>query len=263
MASTPIQLPRDPKKLALVVRRHAEREHHRTLYRRLMWSLAWYYMQGYRNFGVLDGKNGTVIPQMVERDKVADYQSSLLLFMTNQIASHVASMDLRPIVTRRGTSLNSIRSRSAAMAILNPMIRKEEIEQKATTFSYLLTALGCAGIAGMVEEHPAGGLTVDLEVIHPQELFPFPSLGQDHTKQQGLLRQRMVSLNWLKSKFSRLDPEKIEWWEVDPGEEWADMVNNSSSMDLGLGAFNVVDGTSSPGSPGGTGFPKKSSDKGA
>jgi len=88
----------------------------------------------------------------------------------------------------------------------------------------MFACLGFAGITGHVVDHPTIGLTTDLEVIHPRELFPFPLTGQDVTKMQGIVRQRWITVGKLEeiygAKKIKANLEDMEWFEADPGEPW-------------------------------------------
>jgi hypothetical protein len=79
---------------------------------------------------------------------------------------------------------------------------------------------------GHLADVPTVGLTADLEVVHPREVFPFPALHQDHTKQSGIMRQRVVPIDLLASKFGKISAKKkdqMEWWKVDHGDVTTDL----------------------------------------
>lgn len=149
-----------------------------------------------------------------------EFQSQELLSMIDRVSGQLSSMDVRPQVHRTGESLSSIRERAVGQIMADSVVSREVIEERHSQFSHILAALGCCGIMGHIEDHPTIGLTADYEVIHPRELFPFPSLGMDYTKQRGLVRRRTVPLAWLKDKFGDRvgrNLERLYWWEAEAG----------------------------------------------
>ena len=216
-----IQLPKDKTSLARVIDQHAERESSRLSYRRTTWLLAWYYLNGARRFDVFDPINGAIQPHYLDEDGNMEFQSQELLSAIDKVSARLASMNLMPKVYRKGNSLSAIRDRSVAQIILNSVTSEDQLERTKTQFAHIFTTLGSCGISGHIVDHPTIGLTTDLEVIHPRELFPFPSLGNDYTKQRGLMRQRSVPVSFLKEVFGKKissNIEKMEYWEKTYGE---------------------------------------------
>ena len=216
-----IQLPKDKTALARVIDQHAEREMNRLSYRRTMWLLAWYYLNGARRFDVFDPLHGSIHPQYLDEEGNMEFQSQELLAAIDKVSARLASMNLMPKVYRKGKGLSAIRDRSVAQIILNSITSEDQLERVKTQFAHIFTTLGSCGISGHIVDHPTIGLTTDLEVIHPKELFPFPSLGNDYTKQRGLMRQRSVPISYLKDIFGKkikANLEKMEYWEKQYGE---------------------------------------------
>lgn len=205
---------------------HVDRERIRYNFRRSIWLLAWHYLNGARRFDMFDPLTGRLTPQYLDREGNMEFQSQDLLSMIDRTVARIASMDLRPKVVRQGTSLKMIRERSSAQIISDSLISEHQLSQVTSDFAHLFVTLGSAGIIGHLTEVPTVGLTADLEVIHPREVFPFPALQQDHTKQQGMIRQRVVPLDLLEAKFGKISDTKrdqMEWWRVDHGNVVTDV----------------------------------------
>lgn len=229
-----IQLPKDKTALARVIDQHAEREMSRLSYRRTMWLLAWYYMNGARRFDVFDPLHGTIHPHYLDEEGNMEFQSQELLSAIDKVSARLASMNMMPKVNRKTTSLAAIRDRSVGQVILNSVVSEDQLEVAKTQFAHIFTTLGSCGISGHIVDHPTIGLTTDLEVIHPRELFPFPSLGNDYTKQRGIMRQRAVPVSFLKDLFGKKvssNLEKMEYWEKMYGENLEE--NESSEVTSG------------------------------
>ena len=231
-----IRLPKEKTALARIIDQHAERETSRLTYRRTMWLLAYYYLNGARRFDVFDPLQGTIHPHYLDEEGKMEFQSQELLSAIDKVAARLASMDLMPKVYRKGNSLSAIRDRSVAQLILNSVVSEDQLDKVKTQFAHIFTALGSCGISGHIVDHPTIGLTSDLEVIHPRELFPFPSLGSDYTKQRGIMRQRSVPVSFLKELFGKRitsNIEKMEYWERIYGEDME--MNNSDDFASGAG----------------------------
>ena len=221
MTQYQFKLPKKKREICQVIRDHAEKEMSRLSYRRITWLLTYYYLNGMRRFDVFDPATGHLAPHYLDEEGNLEFQSQEMLSAIDRVSARIASMDLRPKVLRTGTSLPMIRQRSTAQVLADSLVSDEQIAEVSTKFAHLFTALGSCGIQGHILDHPTIGLTGDLEVIHPKELFPFPSLSQDYTKQSGLIRQRLVPLETLVEKFGpriKSNLEDMEYYEIEVGD---------------------------------------------
>ena len=115
--------------------------------------------------------------------------------------------------------MSSIRQRSIAQIMLDQVVSDHQLQRVVPQFNHIFALLGSCGITGHMVNHPTIGMTADLEVVHPMELFPFPSLTADYTKQRGLLRQRVVSMDFLKDTFGpkvARNKERMEFYTIKP-----------------------------------------------
>lgn len=233
MANDPIKLTKDPLALARIIDNHCERETNRLAYRRATWLVALYYLMGARQFDVFDPESGTVRYSYLDEQDRLDFQSSELLSAVDKISGRLSSLDFRPLVQRVGSSLSSIRQRSIAQIMLDQVVSEHQLNRVVPQFNHIFTLLGSCGITGHMVNHPTVGLTADLEVVHPMELFPFPSLTQDYTKQRGLLRQRVVSMDFLKTAFGpkvARNKERMEFYTIKPGETFEQQNANEYTL---------------------------------
>lgn len=233
MANDPIKLTKDPMALARIIDEHCERETNRLAYRRATWLVALYYLMGARQFDVFDPESGTVRYSYLDEQDRLDFQSSELLSAVDKISGRLSGLDFRPLVQRVGSSLSSIRQRSIAQIMLDQVVSEHQLNRVVPQFNHLFTLLGSCGITGHMVNHPTIGLTADLEVVHPMELFPFPSLNADYTKQRGLLRQRMVSMEFLKDAFGpkvARNKERMEFYTIKPGETFEQQNANEYTL---------------------------------
>ncbi len=219
------KLPKKKVEICQVIRDHAEKEIDRLQYRRITWLLTYYYLNGMRRFDVFDPSSGNLSPHFLDEEGNMEFQSQEMLSAIDRVSARLASMDLRPKVLRTGTSLPMIRQRATAQVLADALVSDEQIAEVSTKFAHLFTSLGSCGIQGHITEHKTIGLTGDLEVIHPKELLPFPSLGQDYTKQSGIIRQRIVPLETLVEKFGpriKTNLEEMEYYDIQVGDPLED-----------------------------------------
>lgn len=219
-------LPKDETKLAEVIRSHGDRENAVLSYRRTMWLLASYYLNGMRRFDVFDPTTRTIVPFYMDHEGKLEFQNQELMAVLDKIAALVASMDLRPRVERKGTSLRLIRDRAACQVLSDSLVPDAQMEDAKTVFANLLVTLGACGVTAKASKGPGGRLRADIEIVHPKEIMPFPTLGTDITKLRGKMRQRMVNIDRLasilgtsvKGKLDRMDAWETSWTspEEDP-----------------------------------------------
>jgi len=248
MASDAYTLPTDKRILGRIIDQHVERELTKLTYRRTLWILAWYYLNGFRRFDVFDPRTARVVPYYLDEEGNMEFQSTELLSIVDKTTARLNTMDLRPKALRQGYSLAGLRERSVAQLVADAVVSDQQLEKVKREFNYLFALLGSAGITGHIVDHPTIGLTSDLEVVHPKELMPFPSLGMDHTKVRGLIRQRVVPMTFLQERFGKAKLEKhkerMDAWSWEWGhdmEEPADSPGNGYILNsASTGALNGV-----------------------
>lgn len=218
-----------------------------------MWLLSFYYLNGYRRFDQFSPTTGQCIPHLLDENGDLEFQSMELLSHLDRVVAKLNSMDVLPFVAGNETTLERIRERSMAQILLDASINPDSINYTIKRqFNYLYASLGSCGLQGYLKDHPTVGLSTDLEVVHPRELFPFPSLGQDYTKVRGLMRQRMLPLTFLTDLFGnriKANKDKMHWYEYIPGENVGMFENGMDTAAPGL-IINQGAGTATGGEPG-------------
>ena len=240
MSHQKFKLPKNKREICQVVREHAEKEISRLSYRRVTWLLTYYYLNGMRRFDVFNPESGQLSPHYLDEEGNLEFQSQEMMSAIDRASARLSSMDLRPKIMRTGTSLPMIRQRATAQLLADSLVSDEQIAEISTKFAHIFTSLGSCGIQGHIVDHETIGLTADLEVIHPKELLPFPSLGQDYTKQAGIIRQRIVPLETLVEKFGKRvknNLEDCEYYDIQVGDSLEDP-SDSYDPELSVNPFN-------------------------
>ena len=201
--ATTFKFPTEKKEIAKVIATHIAREESRLSFRRLTWLLAWYYMNGSRRFDVFDPSTGALQAHFLDEEGNLEFQLQEMMNIVDRTIGRLKEISPFPRVERVDHSLKGIRERAMMQVVLDSAVHPQQLENAYAMFLQFFTLLGCAGITGHISKLPAAGLTTDFEVIHPKELFPFPSLGSDYTKIAGMVRQRVLPLDFLKDKVGR------------------------------------------------------------
>ena len=219
MAIDIFKLPKGREELSLVIQRHVLREEDRLSYRRIQWIVAIAYLNGARRFDIWNPTTGQLRWSYTDEEGNLEYQSGSLLSAISKISGRLESFDLSPLIQQTGSSLPGIRERASAQIISDNVISLQQLDKVKRQFAHIFTTLGSCGITGHITDHPTIGITADLEVIHPVELMPFPSVGNDMTGVRGLLRQRWVSFETLKSLY--------------PGRKWNEQLMDIAQIQAG------------------------------
>jgi hypothetical protein len=224
-----VQIPKDKKALARMMWRHGERGDAVFMYRRTMWLLAWYYLNGYRRFDLFDPSTGSMTPYHLDEEGNMEFQSQALLYKINQVSGRLQAMDTRPKVNQQGQTLAGMRSRSVAQILADATISENQVELAKEQCSWLFACLGFAGLQGHISNEASIGLTNDIEVIHPKELRPFPTMGENTAQDHGIMRTRVLPMQFLKDLYGDTIARRkddLEYYEVDPGDSWIDRADN-------------------------------------
>ena len=192
------KLPTDDQKLCRVIKNHVMREE-----ARMSWLLAWYYINGARRFDVLNPQTGALNAHYLDKDGNQEFQSGEMMSVVDRTTGRLKEIDLWPKVIRSDNSLDAVRERSMMQVLLDAAIDPGALDLSVSKFVHLYVLLGSCGITGQIFNSPARGLSTDFEVIHPKEIFPFPSIGTDFTKAGGMVRQRVVPYKWLQERFGK------------------------------------------------------------
>lgn len=245
-------LPKDPDALCRVINKHMAREDIIMLYKRTMWLVAFYYLNGARSFSHYDPSTQSVRPLWVDDKGNAEFMSQELLSEINRVVGRILSFDLRPKVMAQGQSLTDIRSRAVGQVIMDSIVNDDQLDLVKQQFAFNYACLGGCGLIGHLEDHPTVGLVGDLEVVHPRELCPFPSLGPNSLKQRGIVRQRFVPLRYLQDKFGKKkiarELDDLEWYSKQLGDD-AEIDSTGYGSTLSINFGQGTDGYGSKGDP--------------
>lgn len=196
-----IHLPKRDEDLAAVVNNHCARYSGYMRARWTKWLLAQLYLQGYRVFTAYDANN--IVIETAETHASGDFPLKLSGFVDtiNKTQGLLSSLDLRPRAVRQGLSLAAIRERAMSQVIADSIFDIDQLNRIAPSFAFYFGLFGSCGLCGHLENSPRVGPTVDIEVVHPREVIPFPDPGTDYTKIRGRIRERFVPIEDLRETY--------------------------------------------------------------
>lgn len=243
-----IELTTKGKALAQIITRQADRAEYTIIARRTSWLLAWYYINGYRRFDVYNPTAGALTASYLDDEGNMEFVSGEMLSAVDRVQGRLAASDLRPKIERVGSSLQMVRDRSITQILMDSAIDEVQLEEVKTQFAHIFTTLGSCGIHAHATSNDAdgglqgGGITLagDLEVVHPREVFPFPALGMDYTRQSGKIRQRILPLSYLEEKYGKritANLDDMHWYHIAIG----DPIEQNLGDTLGQSGYTFYD----------------------
>lgn len=246
-----LSLPNDPMDLAEVVEQQVMAEQSRRAPRFARWLIAHAYLTGCRHFVAVDPRGVRVSAfhfQQADGKTTMPTEVATLLSHVNRVQGALMSGDMGPAVIREGFSLSGLRDKASAQVILDSLVGETSISNIKLPLTHNLSYLGTAGITGHLVDHPAVGLRADLQTIHSRELYPFPSIGWDSTKQHGLVWERIVPLDWLsaamgkKGGYSEKEIGEMDVYET-PYTTMFSLDNSSSNHPINKARLNYSSAT--------------------
>ena len=161
----------------------------------IKWWLAHWYLRGARNFTNINFQDGSLQVsylngegklQFVYEDILAQYQTKL---------GRLMSLNLAPVVKRKGISLDGLRKSSIAQASLDAAFPQSKVKNLQRQIGPPLTTYGTIGLGLWAEDEDSMGI----EIIMPWELLPIPADVSNPTEVRGVIRRRYVPLSWVKA----------------------------------------------------------------
>lgn len=143
------------------------------------------------------------------------------------------SIDVRPAISMLGWGLGALRKSSIGQVVLDHEVGVRTVSRIKSSFMEQLLQVGCSALGGWVEE--AGILSGKsiIEVINPAELIPIPFNARTPQQAQGLIRDRWVSLQWLKThttlwdkvqrRRSEMNIREVDWGAMEEAAEAGDV----------------------------------------
>lgn len=174
-------------------------------------------MRGIRNFDNLNYQDGTLQVSYMNERGVLNFKYEDIVSKYQAQVGRLMQLNLSPVVTKEGISLDGMRKASIGQVVLDSVYPKPKLERiQAETASTLLMYGTLALIPWKVDEDSIG-----IEVVPPWEILPIPVEVDNNQKCRGLLRRKVIPLDWIKGLAitpSKADAYKdMRTWDVPTG----------------------------------------------
>lgn len=211
--------------------------------------IAHYYLRGYRRFKWAGGTDGRVLVgtetnmgelQFRNEDLRRKYATEFGRFMR---------MDVTPVVKRKKWGLDSLRKAAVGQVALDYACREANFAKIQARLTQYVLMYGTVGMGHWRETGKDGQPVSEVEVIPGWELLPFPETLVSEHEIQGILRYRMVPLDWLREKTTGIGvkfdipTERSANWEAKLEVERVSYGSAPTSVVFGLYSAGAAYGT--------------------
>lgn len=159
------------------------------------WFINHFYMRGIRNFTNINYGNGTLNASYLDVSGVLKFRYEDIVAKYQAQLGRLLGINLAPVVSRRGESLDGLRKASTAQVVLSSIFPQEKVSKLALNTFPPLLQYGTVGFGLWVE----GEDSIGIEIINPWELIPIPLDVSAPSDVRGLIRVRYVPTDWVKN----------------------------------------------------------------
>jgi len=200
--ATLITLPKERKDLHMALRSSIESARTALNIRQVTWQLVDYYLDGVRDFSLLDMANGIVqIQHLTRKGKLPfKYEEVLKAYVIE--VGQLMRMNVGPHVVRDaalGSGLDALRDASVAQLVMNelmPVCKQDDLKLQSFPPFIRYGAIGLQVVERMDDERER--VMPGIEVVPPWEIIPLPVTARALDGLSGMIRYRWETVDWLK-----------------------------------------------------------------
>lgn len=181
----------------------------------IRWWICRWYMRGVRNFKQINYQEGSIQVSYYDEEGVLNFQYEDIVSKFQAQKGRLMGVNLRPVVTKEGMSLDGLRKASIGQVVLDtafPGPKVENIQDESVTDTLLY---GTIALLPWVSE---GGDTIGIEVVPPWEILPIPVEVDSSHKIRGLVRRKLVPITWLQELEGVQDKNADVWKKMETVE---------------------------------------------
>lgn len=218
--ATQLYIPKDKTQAGHVITQIVQKGKERRNPKAIRWWIAYWYMQGARNFDNINYQNGTLHVNYVDESGVLKFQYEDIVSKYQTQLGRLMGLNLAPAVTRQGISLDGLRKSSIAQVALDAAFPQDKVTKLRQDLLPPLLMYGTVGLGLWAEEADSIGI----DVIMPWELLPIPSDVSSPTDVRGLCRRRYVPVDWVKGLMITPDGKNKVYNEVESQQVQANQI---------------------------------------
>jgi hypothetical protein len=150
-------------------------------------------MRGVRNFKNLNYQDGTIAASYMNEKGVLEFLYEDIIARYQAQLGRLMGLDLTPVVTKEGISLDGMRKSSVGQVVLDAVFPQPKVEEIKKELMVTVLMYGTAGLIPWAVNED----TVGIEICPPWEIIPIPIELDSHLKIRGLCRRKMIPLEWI------------------------------------------------------------------
>jgi len=165
---------------------------------RVGWRYDLWWLRGIRKFRVMWSTGEVGVTYQNDRGELQIRYEDVLVKRQRELG-RLMQIDVRPAVKPKGTGLDALRKSSIAQVILDYLESQLNGEEIKGALIQNLVDFGTGGLGVWVQDSVHLGASPTIEVIPPWELLFIPTEPSSSNDINGVVRDRWVSFDWLKS----------------------------------------------------------------
>jgi len=177
----------------------------------IRWWICRHYMRGVRNFKNLNYLDGTIQISYHDEKGVLNFLYEDIISKCQAQLGRLQGLDLTPVVRKEGISLDGMRKASIGQVVLDSVFPAPKIvDIQAETMSTLLLYGTLALVPWVIGEDSIG-----IDVIPPWEILPIPMEIDTPHKARGLVRRKLVPIDWIQDRPNTPDKRNKIYKEME------------------------------------------------
>lgn len=221
------ELPTDSKELVKALDQEIKRAEVERNIQKASWKIVDSYLSGARHFNIVDPMAGTMEIAYDNWDGTLQLRYEQLLQDYSIEVGRLMKMQVDPVGTRSGESLDALRRGAIGHAFLSAQVAPLGLETVKNEFIKTVVKYGTAGLEHFETGDPRFPDAVS--VVHPRELMGLPAWSDGLYSRRAFCRKRSVPLEWAREKLKELkktlpsNPAElravpVQWGSTIPGE---------------------------------------------
>lgn len=200
------------------------------------WKIIDAYLAGVRKFKIMDRWSGHVSIAWENSKGEIDMRFEEIVRLYLVEAGRYMKMDISPIATKKGESLDSLRKASIANAVLGSLASRIPKDKFKRKIIIPFLKYGTVGVSHYETGDP--DMPDIIEAVAARQLRGFPAYVDGIDNLMGIARVRWVPMDWLKEKmktvhntkmpqdpWTRFRAEDIPWGSTPPGQQSYDRLS--------------------------------------
>lgn len=196
-----VELPDDRRELGEMLRNSVRYGERMRNIEAITWGVVRYWLQGVRDFSILNHETGTVDFNWSIPGEMLVYEQALS--EVQQEIGRLSKLSLRPVVNPLGVAdLDGVRKAAMGHAFLSyhsPRMGYEAAKRAHDTYLVHYGTVGLTATEGPVPRGREEEWRPRYEVVPPWELIPIPGDVPSPMHARAIVRQRWVPLSWLEA----------------------------------------------------------------